>query len=95
MFYSTLHKITKNIRLNFGRIFFLILLLLPITPSKAQSYFFDNYGVSDGLAQSTVFSVYQDKKHIVWLGTRAGFEPKNRGVAEDILPSTDEKFNET
>ena len=39
---------------------------------SAQNYFFDTYGVSEGLAQSTVFTVLQDHRDYLWLGTRAG-----------------------
>ena len=38
----------------------------------AQNYFFDTYGVADGLAQSTVFTILQDRNDYLWLGTRAG-----------------------
>jgi len=38
----------------------------------AQSYYFDNYSVKEGLAQSTVYDIHQDMKGYVWLGTSAG-----------------------
>ncbi len=37
-----------------------------------QTYFFDNYNVKEGLAQSKVFYTHQDKKGYLWLGTEAG-----------------------
>ena len=40
--------------------------------SAAQSYYFDNYSVKEGLAQSTVYDIHQDAKGYVWLGTSAG-----------------------
>ncbi len=39
---------------------------------SAQNYFFDTYSVSDDLAQSTVFTMLQDRNDYLWLGTRAG-----------------------
>ena len=94
MNYNNSQKNIKNIRLNIGRIFFFLTLLLSLSSNTtAQSYFFDNYGVSEGLAQSTVFSVYQDNKHIVWLGTRAGlsrFDGKyfeNYSIEDGLAPN--------
>ncbi len=59
-----------NIRL-IRRIFFLGILLVSLNVN-GQNYFFDTYGVAEGLAQSTVFDILQDQNDYVWLGTRAG-----------------------
>jgi ligand-binding sensor domain-containing protein/serine phosphatase RsbU (regulator of sigma subunit) len=37
-----------------------------------QSYYFDNYSVQDGLAQSKVFDILQDSEGFIWLGTGSG-----------------------
>ncbi len=37
-----------------------------------QQFYFDQFTVSDGLAQSTVYSVIQDRNDVYWLGTQAG-----------------------
>ncbi len=37
-----------------------------------QQFYFDQFSVSDGLAQSTVYKIIQDRNDIYWLGTRAG-----------------------
>lgn len=50
----------------------LLLVLFFSASGSAQNYFFDTYGVSNGLAQSTVFDILQDNNHYIWLGTRAG-----------------------
>ncbi len=56
-----------------GKVFVLsIILLLPFNALKAQTYHFDNYSVKEGLAQSSVYSIDQDKKGFVWLGTASG-----------------------
>ena len=70
---QSLHSIElkKVIRQSIWRITFLLLIALPYSLS-AQNFFFDNYGVVDGLAQSTIFDIHQDENHNIWLGTRAG-----------------------
>ena len=62
--------VTKIIRLA-GRIIFLCL-FISFFPVNAQRYFFDQYSVSEGLAQSTVYTVIQDRNDYLWLGTQAG-----------------------
>ena len=47
-----------------------IIIVIPTTFS--QSFFFDNYSVKDGLAQSNVYSIVQDKSGYLWLGTASG-----------------------
>jgi ligand-binding sensor domain-containing protein/serine phosphatase RsbU (regulator of sigma subunit) len=37
-----------------------------------QQFYFDQFSVSDGLAQSTVYHMIQDRNDVYWLGTRAG-----------------------
>ena len=54
-----------------GRIIFLFLAMLSGIV-YSQHYYFDNYTVSEGLAQSTVYSILQDKEDNFWLGTKAG-----------------------
>ncbi len=38
----------------------------------AQSYFFDNYSISEGLPDSRVNSILQDSEGFIWIGTPAG-----------------------
>ncbi|MCK4749177.1 MAG: hypothetical protein KAT15_19125, partial [Bacteroidales bacterium] len=38
----------------------------------SQIYYFDNYSVSEGLAQSKVFEIIQDRNDYIWLGTEGG-----------------------
>lgn len=45
--------------------------LLP-AGSAAQQYHFRNYTVKDGVAQSQVFSLLQDHRGYLWMGTRGG-----------------------
>ena len=39
---------------------------------KAQKYFFERYGVEQGLSSSKVYCVIQDKNDWIWLGTETG-----------------------
>lgn len=54
-----------------GRIIILWLLLFACH-ARGQQLFFDRFSVAEGLAQSTVFKVIQDRNDILWLGTGAG-----------------------
>lgn len=54
-----------------GIIFFFFLTGI-LFQANAQTYFFDNYSVEDNLAHSKVYSILQDKNHLVWLGTPNG-----------------------
>lgn len=66
-----LSKIQKIIRPT-RRIIFLWGMLLLSPGLNAQNYYFDSYGVAEGLAQSTVYDILQDHNDYLWLGTRAG-----------------------
>ncbi len=48
-----------------------IFFLLPIS-AIAQTYFFENYSVKEGLGQSNVYDIYQDDNGFLWLGTASG-----------------------
>jgi ligand-binding sensor domain-containing protein/serine phosphatase RsbU (regulator of sigma subunit) len=39
---------------------------------KSQTYFFEKYGVEEGLSSSKVYSIIQDRKDHIWLGTESG-----------------------
>ncbi len=70
MFINIVKKI-KIIR-SAERIIFLYALLSIYSLSSAQTYYFDNYSVIDGLAQSKVYTIIQDNNDYIWLGTEAG-----------------------
>lgn len=57
-----------------------LLLFGCISPLAAQSSFFDNYGVKQGLSEQKVYTILQDSKDNIWLGTFNGlsrFDGKN------------------
>lgn len=54
-----------------GRIIFLCLILFSGNV-QAQKYYFDQYSVSEGLAQSTIYTIIQDRNDNIWMGSQAG-----------------------
>ncbi len=46
--------------------------LRPGGSARAQQLSIRRYGVSEGLAHSSVHSIHQDKKGYLWIGTREG-----------------------
>jgi ligand-binding sensor domain-containing protein/serine phosphatase RsbU (regulator of sigma subunit) len=58
---------------NLSKIFLLAGLLLMVRPDVfAQTYDFRNFNVEDGLAQSQVLSMCQDRNGNIWFGTNSG-----------------------
>ena len=59
----------------FSYLYTCILLLFgvcSISPVAAQQYGFSHLTVNDGLAQSSVYGIYQDKQGFMWFGTSDG-----------------------
>src|SRR5512133_120592 len=40
--------------------------------ANGQKYFFDNYGVKQGLSEQKVYCLLQDSRDYIWLGTANG-----------------------
>ena len=53
-------------------VWLLLLIFIPFSPLGAQKYFFDNYGVKQGLSEQKVNTLLQDSKDYIWLGTANG-----------------------
>ena len=51
---------------------FWVLTILVSVKSFCQSYNFKNYSTEQGLPQSQVLSVFQDKNGYMWFGTNSG-----------------------
>ena len=47
-------------------------LLFVFFPAQAQKYFFDNYSIKQGLSEQKVYTLLQDSKDYIWLGTANG-----------------------
>ncbi len=43
-----------------------------VLPVGAQNYFFDNYSIKQGLSEQKVYTLLQDSKDYIWLGTANG-----------------------
>ena len=54
------------------KFFFLLFFLFSLQAGLAQQYNFINYSIEDGLVQSQVQSMCQDKEGYIWLGTLGG-----------------------
>jgi ligand-binding sensor domain-containing protein/serine phosphatase RsbU (regulator of sigma subunit) len=69
-----LKNIIKKIKIirSAERIIFLYALLIPDILTFTQTYYFDNYSVIEGLAQSKVYTIIQDNNDYIWMGTEAG-----------------------
>jgi len=50
-------------------VLFLTFIALPV---KSQNYFFDNFGIKQGLSEQKVNTLLQDSKDYIWLGTANG-----------------------
>jgi ligand-binding sensor domain-containing protein/serine phosphatase RsbU (regulator of sigma subunit) len=73
MFLYVLYGSRKMIVSNFTRLtqILLVLCLFPIV-TQAQNYYFENYGVQQGIPNSKVYNIIQDNNGYVWIGTPSG-----------------------
>ncbi len=53
-------------------LFFIVFLFVSLNFSFGQKFYFENYSVNEGLAQSKVHDVIQDKNGFIWVGTASG-----------------------
>jgi ligand-binding sensor domain-containing protein/serine phosphatase RsbU (regulator of sigma subunit) len=66
------YNLNKMIRQTRRIIFFLCAVASISNNVLAQTYYFDTYSVAEGLNQSYVYGILQDKEHYIWLGTMGG-----------------------
>jgi ligand-binding sensor domain-containing protein/serine phosphatase RsbU (regulator of sigma subunit) len=66
MFWSSRIKVIRQISL------MTLFCMLPFSILNAQTYFFEKYGVEQGLSSSKVYCVIQDRNDWIWLGTESG-----------------------
>jgi len=66
---SPLNLINRQAKFFVWTVGFLCVILLPV---GAQKYFFDNYGIKQGLSEQKVYTLLQDSKDYIWLGTANG-----------------------
>ena len=75
------------------KILLLILCLATEKHSHAQTYDFRNYGLEDGLAQSQILSMCQDKYGNIWFGTNGGGVSKYDGNKFENITENDSLVN--
>lgn len=78
MFWSSRIKVIRHISLM--SLFF----ILPLAVMNAQTYFFEKYGVEQGLGSSKVYSVIQDRNDWIWIGTESGVSRFNGSRFENF-----------
>ena len=52
--------------------------------ASAQKYFFDTYGVQEGLSEQKVYTLIQDSKDYIWLGTANGLSRFDGEIFENF-----------
>ena len=57
--------------------FAILIALHFIINSFAQQFDFKNFSLAEGLPQSSVYDIYQDKKGFIWFGTQGGISKFN------------------
>lgn len=73
-----------------GKVFVAVILsLLCMTIASGKDYYFKHLGVSDGLSQICIPSIYQDELGVVWLGTTEGLNRYNGKEVKIFRPSQD------
>lgn len=68
---------------------FIILMLTLNADLCAQQYSLQTYSIEDGLAQSQVSAMIEDKRGVIWLGTRGGGVSKFDGIGFETLTQAD------
>jgi ligand-binding sensor domain-containing protein/serine phosphatase RsbU (regulator of sigma subunit) len=63
---KTIKHQTKNF------VWFMFFIHVTIFQGIAQTYFFDNYGIKQGLSTQKVYTLFQDSNNFIWLGTENG-----------------------
>lgn len=53
-------------------VWLVLFLTISVTQLEAQKYFFDNYSIKQGLSEQKVYTLLQDSKDYIWLGTANG-----------------------
>ena len=64
-----------------------LLSLLSMVMAEATNHYFKHLGVSDGLSQVCIPSIYQDELGAVWLGTTEGLNRYNGKDVKVFQPS--------
>ena len=69
-------------------IFLLVVMALGLPALKSQKLHFQQYSILEGLPHSTVFSVMQDSRGFLWVGTDGGGVARTDGVSFEVFNNT-------
>ena len=72
---------------------YLFFCFLAVSHLEAQQYNFRNYTVKDGVAQSQVYSLLQDHRGYLWMGTRGGGMTRFDGITFKTFTEKDGLVN--
>ena len=75
------------------RFLFLVLGFLFLSPLYGQRFGLKTYTVSEGLAQSQVFSLLEDHRGFIWTGTRGGGLSRFDGQDFQVINTRDGLIN--
>ena len=81
-----LPKILKS----YSKSILILLFFMSVFSSKSQTYYFENYGVRQGLPNSKIYDILQDEKGYIWLASPSGLtrfdgaDFKSYGVADGL-----------
>ncbi len=70
-----------------------LLLMFFCVQAKAQQIRFSQFGVEDGLSQSTVYTVKQDTAGFIWIGTRDGLNLYDAAKTRIFRPDPEDPFS--
>jgi ligand-binding sensor domain-containing protein len=79
---------------SFAHSLIIAFLFFGVSPSFSQQYNLRNYSVSEGLAQSQVFSIVEDTHGFIWMGTRGGGISRFDGLQFKNYSSKDGLLND-
>ncbi len=65
-------RLLRKVKMFHHKFLFSFILMVLTGYLQAQVYYFENYNVKEGLAQSKVYTIIQDNMGYIWLGTENG-----------------------
>ena len=71
------------------RIYFILIFLIQSPLIYSQQFHFRQYSIEEGLPRSGVYSIYEDNKGFLWIGTEGGGVAKFDGINMEVYSKTD------
>jgi len=96
-------KIKMMLKLKYNKFLLVFLLLLNVVQYKAQTLNLNQFGIEEGLPQSSIYTMVQDKEGSIWVGTMNGISKynglrfenftKKNGLAENRVTASAKDVN--